>query len=136
MIPEKSCPALCRLRASRRYSHPTQYRSFANIDAKHLQFTMNAWGTPGRVFGDQAKKELAQFDADASSPHASPVPREPRPIQLEPCSVPANNSLWLDEDQCMFPSWPEAPQHHPEQSVGRRKSRLRMQPPQNGELLT
>jgi hypothetical protein len=27
------------------------------------------------------------------------MPREPRPIQLEPRSVPANNSLRLDEDQ-------------------------------------
>src|ERR1017187_3578499 len=40
-----------------------------------------------------------------------------RPIQLESCSVPADNSLRLDEDQCLLPSTPEPSQRHPEQSV-------------------
>jgi hypothetical protein len=35
----------------------------------------------------------------------------------------------------MFPSWPEAPQHHPEQFVGGRKSRWRMSLFENAELL-
>ena len=43
MILEKSCPALCWLRISRRFPHPTQHRSLGNIEAKHFQFTMNAW---------------------------------------------------------------------------------------------
>ena len=47
MILEKSCPALCWLRISRRFPHPTQHRSLGNIEAKHFQFTMNAWCTPG-----------------------------------------------------------------------------------------
>jgi hypothetical protein len=35
--------------------------------------------------------------------------------------MPADNSLGLNEDQSSLPSWPEAPQHNPEESIGIRK---------------
>jgi hypothetical protein len=41
----------------------------------------------------------------------------------------------LNENQCLLPERPEATQYHPEQPVRRSKPRLRMPPPQYGELL-
>jgi hypothetical protein len=75
---------------------------------------MNPRRTPGRIVADHAKNQFAQFPADASSPHASLMPREPRPLQLEPGTVPANDGLRLDENQCLLPTRPEPAQHHPE----------------------
>jgi hypothetical protein len=98
MIVQKRSPSLCRFWISRRFSHPTQHRSLRKIEAQHLQFTVNARGTPGGVLDDHAKDEFAQFPADASSSHAGLMPRKPRPIQLEPRPMPANNSLRLNED--------------------------------------
>jgi hypothetical protein len=65
----------------------------------------------------------------------NPTPREPLPIQLEPCTVPANNSLWPDEDQCVLPPRPEPPQDHPGQLVGGGDLRARIPLIQNGKLL-
>jgi hypothetical protein len=49
--------------------------------------------------------------------------------------MPANDRLWLNEDQCPFPASPQPPQHHPEQFVGSSKSWLRMHLFENTELL-
>jgi hypothetical protein len=49
--------------------------------------------------------------------------------------MPANNGLWLEENQCPFPSGPEPQQNHPEKTISRCKARLRMPPSQNGQLL-
>jgi hypothetical protein len=49
--------------------------------------------------------------------------------------VPANNSLRLDKNQCLFPSGPESPQYHPEQFVRSGKPWLRVSIFQNGKLL-
>ena len=64
------------------------------------------------------------------------MPREPRPVQLEARPMPPNDSLRLEEDQRPIPSRPEPPQDHPEQFIGRGKSRLRVPLFQNAELLT
>jgi hypothetical protein len=96
---------------------------------------MNARRTPGRVIGDHTEDEFTQLLANAFSSRESPMPREPRPIQLEPCPVPANDSLRLDEDQRPLPSRPEPPQHHPEQFVRSSEPRLRVPSFQDAELL-
>src|SRR5665213_2753622 len=41
----------------------------------------------------------AQFPADAFPSNAGSMSREPSPIQLVPCPVPANDGLRLDEGQ-------------------------------------
>jgi hypothetical protein len=112
-----------------------QNSSLREIEAKHFQLSMNAQCTPGRVLADHAKNEFAQFPADTFSPSSGSMPRNPRPIQLEPRSMPTNDSLWLDKDQRLLPSRPEPAQCHPEQSVRSCKSRLRMLPLQNAKLL-
>jgi len=135
MIVQKGYPSLCRIRTPGRFPHPAQDRSLRNIEAQHLQLTMNPWCAPGGIFGNHAIDEFAQFFDDAFSSCAIPMPREPRPIQFEPRMMPANNGLRLDEDQCPLPSGPEPPQYHLEQFVRSSKSRLRTLLFQNGELL-
>src|ERR1700694_1570665 len=135
MIAEKGRPSLGRLRTPRRPPHPAQHGSLRKIEAKHFQFAVDARCAPGSIFRDHAKDEIAQFLADAFSARANSTPREPRPIQLEPCTVPANNSLWLDEDQRVPPFRPEPAQDHPEQLVGSRDQRARIPLLQNDKLL-
>jgi len=69
-----------RLGIARRFSHPAQHGSLGNIEAKHLQFSMNAWRSQGWVLGDHAEDQFAQFPAYALSSRVVPTPREPRPI--------------------------------------------------------
>ena len=126
MIIQKSRPSLRLLRISRCLSHPSQHRSLRNIETKHLQFTVDARRAPGGVFGNHAKDQFAQLLADAFSSYSVQMPRKTRPIQLEPCPMPANNGLRLDKNQRPLPSRPKLPQHHPEQFIRRGKSRLRM----------
>src|ERR1035437_4346494 len=135
MVIQECHPSLRRFRISRSLSHPAQYGSLRNVEAKHPQFTVNPRRTPGWVFGNHAEDEVAQFLAYASSSHACSMPREPRPIQLEACPVPANHCLRLHEEQRPLPSRPKPPQNHPKQFVGSGKSRLRVPLPQDAQLL-
>jgi len=50
------------------------------------------------------------------------------PVQLEASSMPANESLRLNEGQGSLPSRPEVPQHNPKESVGAGKSWPRAMP--------
>lgn len=47
VIGQKCSPSLCRLRIPRRFSHPSLYSTFRNVEPEHLQFAMNARSTPG-----------------------------------------------------------------------------------------
>src|SRR5258708_7503603 len=49
----------------------------------------------------------------------SPTPPSglPSPEHPESGSLPADDSLWPEEDQWCFPSWPSSLQHHPETSI-------------------
>jgi len=100
-----------------------------------LYFGMNAWRTPGRVLGNHAENETAQFLADAFSSHTASMPRKPSPIQLEPCSAPTSNSLWLDQDQHLLPSRPKPPQDYLKEFVLSGKPQPRASFAQNRELL-
>ena len=118
MVAEECSPSLCRLRISGRSSHPAQHRTLRDIETKHLELAMNPWRSPSPVFGNHAEDELAQFLVHAFSSRTLAMPGEPGLIELEAGSMPANNSLGLNEDQSSLPSRPEAPQHNPEESVG------------------
>src|ERR1035437_297993 len=114
MVVQKRRPPFRRFWISRGFPLPAQYSSLGSIEAKHFQLAMNARRAPGRVLRNHAGDEFAQFPADMLSSHGNSMPRKPRPIQLEPRTMPANDSLRLDKDQCAFPSRPEPPQDHPE----------------------
>jgi len=83
MVAQKCRPSLCRLGTPGRFPHPAQHRSFRNIEAKHLQLSVNPWRTPGRILGNHANDQLAQFLGNAFSSDTGPMPRKPSPIQLE-----------------------------------------------------
>jgi hypothetical protein len=135
MIVEESSPPLCRLGITRRFPHPAQHRSLRNIEAEHLQFTVYARRTPGRVLSHHSVDEFAQFPAHTSSARMLPMPREPRPIQFESCPMPADDRLRLDKNQCLPPTRPEPPQYHPKQLIESGKPRLWMPLFQDGKLL-
>ena len=96
---------------------------------------MNARRASSGILRDHAKDHLAQFPADAFSSHMDPMPREPRPLQLDPSPVPTNNSLRLDENERPLPARPEPPKDHPKDSVRNAKPPLRTPSLQNSKLL-
>jgi len=135
MIAQKRRPSLCRIRIPWHFPHPAQDGPFRNVEAKHLQFAMNPWRAPRWIVRNHAEDEFAEFNADALPAGASGMPREPGPIQLEAGPVPSHNGLRLNENQCLPPPEPEAPQYHPEKSVGNSKPRMRTPPFQDSKLL-
>jgi hypothetical protein len=135
VIAQKGRPTLRRLRTPRCFPHPPQYTSFRNIESKHLQFAVNARSTPGRVFSNHAKDELAQFRADKFLGRTNTMPREPRPIRFESSAMLSHNSLRLDEYQRLLPSAPNPLQYHPKQSVRGGKLRSRTPSLQDCKLL-
>jgi hypothetical protein len=73
MLTQRRRPSFSRPRISRGFPHRMQHSSLRNIEAQHLQLAVDSLRTPGRVLGNNAKDEIAQFFADASSPNTSPV---------------------------------------------------------------
>jgi len=135
VIAQERRPPSCRLWIAGCLSHPAQHGLLRNIEAEHLQFTVDARRAPCGVVGDHTEDQLAQFLSHALSSHAVPMPREPRPVEPEPRPVPANDRFRLDEDQGLFPIRPELPQDHPEHLVRSGKPRLKVLLFQNGKLL-
>ena len=74
MIAQKRRPSFGRLRTPRSFPHPAQHRSLRQVEAQHLQFTMNARSTPGRVLGNHSKDESSQLLADALPARADSMP--------------------------------------------------------------
>ena len=93
MVAQKPRPSFGRLRISRSFLHPTQHGSLRDVEAEHFQFAMNPWRAPGRVLGDHAEDEFAQFFARWPSSRTGVLARDPLPIQLESGTMPAKNNL-------------------------------------------
>jgi len=93
MVVQKGRPTLCRLRSPWGFPHPAQHSSLGNIEAEHLQFTMNARRAPILVLRNRPEDEFTQFPAHAFSSRSGPVMRKPCPIHLEASPMPANDSL-------------------------------------------
>ena len=136
MIAQEGHPSFCRFVASWRFPHPSQHSSLGDIEAEHLQFSMNARRTPCLVLGYHAENDLPQFPSDTLSSRSGSVSRNPRPIQSETLAVPADNGLRLNENQCALPANPQLPQHYPEQFVSSTKWWPRMLSFENAELLS
>ena len=134
-LAQKGRPSLCRIRIPWRFPHPAQDGPFRNVEAEHLEFAMNPWRAPGWIVRNHAEDEFAEFNADALPAGANWMSREPGPIRLETGPVPLHNGLRLNENQCLPPAGPEAPQYHPEKSLRNGKSRMRMPPLQDSKLL-
>jgi len=59
MVTQKRCPSFGWFRISRHLSHPSQHSSLGDIEAKHLEFAMNARRSPCLILRNHSEDELA-----------------------------------------------------------------------------
>jgi len=128
MVRQERHPFFCRLRIPGRFPHPVQHSSFRDFEAEHLEFAMNARRTPSRILRDHAEYHLPQFFACGPSSHAGPAPRDPLPVQLEPCSMPTDNGFGLNNENRPLPARPDSAQEAPEELVGQHRMSPRSLP--------
>src|ERR1035437_7181460 len=96
---------------------------------------MNPWRSPRWVLRQHAKDEFTQFPAHAFSTNGNTMPRNPLPIQLESCTVPADDRLGLQKHQGLLPARPEPAHKNPEDPVRSLEPRFWTPHLQNGKLL-
>ena len=60
----------------------------------------------------------------------------PSPIPTEACAVPPDHSVWLDNDQHVFPLRPKTAEQNPEDPVMHSQPGFRMFSFENGDLLS
>src|SRR5215469_14179427 len=130
------CPSFGGFGTSRRFAHPAQDSTFGDVEAEHSEFPMNSRCAPRRILGNDPENEFTDFLARRPSAHADFGPRNPLPVQFEPCTMPANDGIRLHQDQRLSPPGPEATQRNPEKSIAIRESWLRTASSQDRELLT
>src|ERR1017187_8172983 len=83
-------------------------------------------GAPQVRFSETIREdEVAQFHAHTPSTRNSAMPRDPPPVQLESGAMPANDRLWLHDNQRLPPTRPCSSQHHPEPFIRSGKPDLR-----------
>src|ERR1700683_5460139 len=68
---------------------------------------------------------VSHFLARRFPEHYGMFAGNPFPVQFESGSMPANDGVWLDKDQCLSPSQPQPPQSDSKESVRSGKSGLR-----------
>jgi hypothetical protein len=135
MIAQKCHPSFGRLRVSLRSPHPAQDGSLRDIEAKHLQLTVNAWSTQVG-FSATMRKMSSRNSTLTRLPLGQDLRRESHvqcalnPVRCQLTTV----SGWTRINAC-FPSLPESSKHHPVQPVMNCKSRLRIPLPQDCKLL-
>jgi hypothetical protein len=135
MIAKESQPSLRRFGNSRRSLHPTRDGSLREIEPGHEQFPMDARCTPGRILAHHAKDQLPNLLGSWPSPNRPSHLRNQLPIQPKTCTVPADDRLWRDHDECLFPIWPESTYSNPEDFIEELEVRPRTATFQNDELL-
>jgi hypothetical protein len=135
MVAQKRRPTLGWFGISGSFPHPTKHGSLRNVEAQHSEFAMDPRRAPGAVLGHQAKDQLPQFLARRFPTHYGMFAGNPLPVQFESGSMPADDGVWLDKDQCLSPSRPQPPQSDPKESVRSGKSGLRIAVRHNRELL-
>ena len=67
VIAQKSCPSRSWLRAPGSFPHPTQHSALGDVESEHLQFTMNALRSPGRVLGRHSEDQFTNVLSALSS---------------------------------------------------------------------
>ncbi len=55
MIGQECRPTLLWLRIPGSFSHPSQYRALGDLEAEHLEFTVNPWRSPGPILCHHAE---------------------------------------------------------------------------------
>jgi hypothetical protein len=87
-----------------------------------------------RVFAAHPANQLAGFGRHAGAADTTTT-RFPRPEEAESLSVPANDGLRFDDEQCRTPVPPGGCQPHPEEAIRSSEFGSLHQPLQNVELM-
>jgi len=73
----------------------------ADPKAELLEFRLDLSGSPTVLIGESTNESL-YFDRDRRS--SRPGPRNESPVQPESLAVPADDRVWLNDDQGFFPA--------------------------------
>jgi len=104
MIAKEGSPSLCRIEVARRFAHPPQDSSLREVEAEHLQFTMNARRAPGGVLCDHAVDEIASLIRRHFLPAGFRWREIQRQYNLNPARCqPTTVSGWTMRSACFHP---------------------------------
>ena len=107
-----------RLRRGRSMAdHVLRHRGLRDLDAQFQQLAVNAGCTPTRVVVAHRPNQIPNLLRQAR-PTRLATANLPRPKQTEALPMPGHNSLGFNDHQSRFPLAPDAPETHPEDSIG------------------
>ena len=98
MITKESTPGLRRRLPMA--DHVFGDRGFGHTEAKHFQFTMDAGSTPTNVVPRHGPNQFADIVIDSWSTTPRPA-RFPGPVQRKALAMPTDQSVWLEDCQCL-----------------------------------
>ena len=94
---------------------------------------MDFGSTPVRILLCQAPDQDANFLGDSRS--APTLSGPPTPIELETGAMPADDGVWVYNDERFGPAGPELSQQDPEQPIRRTQARSGPLPLEHSKLL-
>src|SRR5215813_8380007 len=116
VVAKKSLPGLAG--SPRQLSEDSRDGSLRDLDAKHLEFSVNPWRTPQRIGRDHPLDQSANLDG--SRGYATvPAPRQPRPELAKTLPLPPDDGVGLYVQQRAAPVAPNPRQTDPEQPIER-----------------
>ena len=101
--------------------HQIGNRSLGNLDAKLEQLAVNPGSAPERIGFCHSANKVTDLRADRRPP-GSLLPGLKSPEQFEALSMPPNDSLGFDDDQCLLPIGPKTGKQDPEDTIPVAKS--------------
>src|SRR5664279_3874176 len=99
VIAKKRKPVLGWIRILACTFDPARNRSFRDVETQLEQLPVDAGRSPGWVFCDHAKDQVAHFPTDWFSSHHLSSSRDPVPVQPKAGPMATNHGLRGDEDQ-------------------------------------
>jgi len=113
----------------------TGNRAFGDLDAEHLQLTVNPRCPPKRIGRCHPFYQAANLDCRSGpAPTALVHLGQPCPEPAKPLALPADDRVSLDVDQGTAPAVPEQGEPDPEESVQRGQLGAFAFSPEGGEL--
>jgi hypothetical protein len=116
VVGQEGTPGLRGRFAMTRPPHVLGHGRFGDLMSQQAQLGLDAWGAPGRVVASHAPNERLDFLGQWRTPDPF-CPGLPAPPQAETLLVPADDSLWLNDDECGTPIGPPLRQTDPKEPV-------------------
>ena len=98
MVAQKRKPALGWFGVSRRSAHPAGDRSLRDIKAKHEEFAMYAWRSPGWILANHPEDQISNLFGDSLPAEHAVRPGDGAPVQGEPSSVPSHDCFRVHDN--------------------------------------